>query len=72
MALVRSELSGSVWKVMVSPGDAVEIGETLLILEAMKMDIPVESPYAGTVLAVHVREGQTIVEDVLLATVEPA
>jgi acetyl-CoA carboxylase biotin carboxyl carrier protein len=72
MAAVRSEISGSVWKIEVAPGDAVESGQTLIILEAMKMEIPVEAPSAGTVLAVHVQEGQSVVEGVLLATLGPA
>ncbi len=56
-----------VWKVAVQVGQEVAEGETLLILESMKMEIPVESPVAGTVSAVRVEEGASVEEgDVLV------
>ena len=64
---VRSEVTGSVWKVETRPGTRVEAGETLLILESMKMEIPVEAPQAGAVAEVLVEvedavaEGQVVV-----------
>ena len=46
---VESEVTGNVWKVEVSPGAAVSEGQVLIILESMKMEIPVEAPVSGTV-----------------------
>jgi biotin carboxyl carrier protein len=68
MALVRSEIAGSVWKIEVKPGQAVAEGDVLIILESMKMEIPVEAPSAGVVQAVHVTEGEPVKEDQVLVT----
>lgn len=62
MALVRSEIAGTVWKIEVAPGQRVAAGEVLLILESMKMEIPVEAPSAGVVEVVQVAEGQPVKE----------
>ncbi len=64
---VGANVNGNVWKILVSVGDKVEQGQVVAILEAMKMEIDIESPCAGTVIAVPakpndaVEEGQTIV-----------
>ncbi|MDP9104232.1 MAG: biotin/lipoyl-binding carrier protein [Pseudomonadota bacterium] len=62
MALVRSEIAGSVWKIEVAPGDAVAEGDVLMILESMKMEIPVEAPSAGVVQTIQVAEGDPVKE----------
>jgi acetyl-CoA carboxylase biotin carboxyl carrier protein len=62
MAVVRSEISGSVWKIEVEVGATVAIGDTLLILESMKMEIPVEAESSGVVQAIHVVEGDAVKE----------
>lgn len=62
MALVRSEISGSVWKIEVALGAKVAVGDTLIILESMKMEIPVEAESAGVVEAIHVAEGDAVKE----------
>jgi biotin carboxyl carrier protein len=62
MALVRSEIAGTVWKVEVATGQRVSAGEVLLILESMKMEIPVEAPAAGVVEVIQVAEGQAVKE----------
>ncbi len=62
MALVRSEISGSVWKIEVAVGAKVAVGDTLLILESMKMEIPVEAEIAGVVEAIHVADGDPVKE----------
>jgi len=62
MAMVRSEIAGTVWKIEVAPGDTVAEGDVLLILESMKMEIPVEAPASGRVDAIQVREGQAVKE----------
>jgi len=67
---VLSEMVASVWKVVVTPGDAVAAGDPLVILESMKMEIPVESPAAGTVTEVRVEEGAVVQEGDVLAVVE--
>lgn len=70
MAEVRSEMTANVWKVLVATGDTVADGDTLVILESMKMEIPVITEVAGTVTAVAVAEGDTIDEDGLVATID--
>jgi biotin carboxyl carrier protein len=67
---VRAELAGNLWKMVVKEGQKVAAGETLMILESMKMEIPVEAPAAGTVSRIHVKEGQTVQEGQLLAELE--
>jgi biotin carboxyl carrier protein len=62
MAVVRSEIAGSVWKIEVAPGDTVAAGDVLLVLESMKMEIPVESPSAGRVTGLQVAEGDPVKE----------
>ena len=68
MALVRSEIAGSVWKIEVTVGQSVAEGDVLIILESMKMEIPVEAPSAGVVQALHVTESDAVKEDQLLVT----
>jgi len=60
--IVRSEVTGTVWKLEVKSGDVVAEEQTLIILESMKMEIPVEAPVAGSVLEVRVEEGQLVQE----------
>jgi acetyl-CoA carboxylase biotin carboxyl carrier protein len=69
MAELRAEMAANVWKVLVSDGDAVATGQTLVILESMKMEINVDAETGGTV-TIAVSEGQAIQEDDLIATVE--
>lgn len=61
----------NVWKVSVSPGDQVADGQTLVVLESMKTEIPVPAPHAGTVVQV-VEEGGSVREGDVLAVVEPS
>jgi acetyl-CoA carboxylase biotin carboxyl carrier protein len=65
---VQAHITGTVWKIEVKPGDAVDEGQTLVIIESMKMEMPVESPAAGTVESVAVAEGQPVEEGALLVT----
>jgi biotin carboxyl carrier protein len=60
---VKSEVGGSVWKIEVSVGQLVAEGDTLLIIESMKMEIPLAAPVAGTVQAIRVAEGDMVDED---------
>ncbi len=55
---VKTMTAGNMWKVLVKPGDEVAAGDTLFIMEVMKMEVAHEAPVAGRVAAVHVTEGQ--------------
>ena len=70
MTDVLAEMVANVWKVVVSQGDQVGAGDPLVILESMKMEIPVESPVAGTVKEVRVQEGGVVQEGDVIAVVE--
>jgi len=59
----------NVWKVLVSEGDHVDEGDTLVILESMKMEIPLLSEEGGTVTKLHVAEGDVVQEDDLIAEI---
>ena len=67
---VESEVTGTVWKVETSVGDFVDEGDVLMILESMKMEIPVESPSTGTVAELLVAPEDAVEEDQLIAVVE--
>lgn len=66
---VRAEMVANVWKVVVSEGDAVAAGDTLVILESMKMEIPVLVENAGTVTTVGVSEGDVVQEGDVIAVI---
>ena len=70
MTEVRAEMVANVWRVVVASGDAVAEGSPLVILESMKMEIPVESPVAG-VAELLVREGDVVQEGDLIARIGP-
>jgi acetyl-CoA carboxylase biotin carboxyl carrier protein len=67
---VLAEMVANVWRVLVSPGDTVEEGDTICILESMKMEIPVESTTAGTVADVNVQEGAVVQEGDVIAVID--
>ncbi|MBZ8134792.1 biotin/lipoyl-binding carrier protein [Afifella sp. IM 167] len=67
---VVSEIAGSVWKIEKKAGDTVEAEETIVILESMKMEIPIASPIAGKVASLAVTEGDMVDVDQLIAVVE--
>jgi biotin carboxyl carrier protein len=66
---IHAEMVSSVWKVLVGPGSEVRAGDTLVILESMKMEIPVLTERSGTVQELHVAEGEVLQEGDLIATV---
>ena len=68
--LVLSELNAVVFKIEVAAGDRVLEGDTLMVLELMKMEIPVAAPQNGTVAAILVQEKQTVEEGQKLAMLE--
>jgi len=67
---VEAEMVANVWKVLVAPGAAVASGDTLVILESMKMEIPVEAPVDGTVSSVNVQEGGVVQEGDVIAVID--
>ncbi len=67
---VRAEMVANVWKVVVAEGDSVADGDTLVILESMKMEIPVLAESDGTVAALHVAEGDVVQEGDVIAVLE--
>lgn len=67
MSEVRAEIAANVWQVAAEVGQAVQAGDVLVILESMKMEIPVEAPAAGTVTEVRVKPEDKVQEgDVLV------
>ncbi|RCV50616.1 biotin/lipoyl-binding carrier protein [Marinitenerispora sediminis] len=70
MAEIRAEMVASVWKVAVAEGAEVAEGDTLVILESMKMEIPVLAEDPGTVVSLAVAEGDVVQEGDLLAVVD--
>ena len=68
---VIAEMVANVWKVVAAPGDSLEEGATICILESMKMEIPVEAPVAGTLAEIKVAEGGIVQEGDVIAVIEP-
>jgi acetyl-CoA carboxylase biotin carboxyl carrier protein len=66
---VKAHITGTVWKIEKKVGDAVSEGDTVVILESMKMEMPVESPAAGTITKVICAEGQPVDEGAVLALI---
>jgi acetyl-CoA carboxylase biotin carboxyl carrier protein len=67
---VKAELVGNLWKIVVEVGQAVDEDDTLMILESMKMEIPITSPTAGTVTQILVAEGEVVQEGQTVAIVD--
>lgn len=62
MSVVKAHITGTVWKIEVKVGDQIMEGTTVAILESMKMEMPVEAEEEGTVRAILITEGQSVVE----------
>jgi|TARA_B110000261_G_C12920590_1_gene292300 acetyl-CoA carboxylase biotin carboxyl carrier protein len=67
---VTSEVTGNVWKVQAKVGDVLAAEDVIMILESMKMEIPVESPVAGTLVELSVAEEDSVDEDQIVAVIE--
>ena len=67
---VESEVTGNVWKVLLEEGAEVVEGDVIMILESMKMEIPVEAPAAGRVSKIHVAPEDQVEEDQVVAVIE--
>lgn len=63
MLKIKSEVTGTVWKVLVNAGQCVQADEVLVIVESMKMEIPIAAERAGQVVEVFVTEGDSVAED---------
>ena len=70
MADVRAPMSGNIWKVLVKAGDQVKAEDELLIMEVMKMEVPVTAPCDGRVLNLAVKEEDAVEAETLLAVIE--
>ncbi|MEE4315377.1 MAG: acetyl-CoA carboxylase biotin carboxyl carrier protein subunit [Erythrobacter sp.] len=67
---VATEITGNVWKIVVAVGDRVEEDEPIMILESMKMEIPVSAPEAGTVIEILTEEEAVVREGAVVARIE--
>ncbi|MGD9934393.1 MAG: acetyl-CoA carboxylase biotin carboxyl carrier protein subunit [Dehalococcoidia bacterium] len=67
---LKSEMAGTIAELLVAVGDDVSTGQELIILESMKMEVPVESPSAGRIAELAVAEGAVVAEDDLLLVIE--
>jgi acetyl-CoA carboxylase biotin carboxyl carrier protein len=69
MTEVRADTAASVYKVLVTQGERVAAGDTLILLESMKMEIPVEAEVAGTIDQLYVEEGTAVADGDLMAVI---
>jgi urea carboxylase len=67
---IRAHITGVVFQITTRPGDRVQAGDPVIVLESMKMEIPVEAPRAGAVKEIRVQEGQTVQEGETVAILE--
>jgi acetyl-CoA carboxylase biotin carboxyl carrier protein len=67
---VQAHITGTVWKIEVKVGDSVEEGQTVVILESMKMEMPVEAPSGGKVTSIAIKEGQAVEEGATLVVLD--
>jgi acetyl-CoA carboxylase biotin carboxyl carrier protein len=67
---VKAEITGNVWKVLAKPGQKVEEDEAIVMLESMKMEIPISAPEPGTVKEILVAEGEVVTEGSVVARLE--
>ena len=70
MTEVKAELVGNLWKIVVAVGQAVEEDDTLMVLESMKMEIPITTPTSGTVAQILVAEGEVVQEGQTVAIID--
>ncbi len=67
---VEAQIAGNLWKIEKSVGEKVEVDDVIMIIESMKMEIPVEAPCGGTLSEIRVTEGDNIEEGVVLAVID--
>ncbi len=66
---VEAQIAGNLWKIEKAVGDLVETDDVIMIIESMKMEIPVEAPCQGTISEIRVAEGDSIEEGMILAMI---
>ena len=67
---ITTEIAGQVWKLVAQPGDDVAADAPIVILESMKMEIPILAPTAGKLIELHVAEEDMVAEDQLICVIE--
>jgi acetyl-CoA carboxylase biotin carboxyl carrier protein len=67
---VYAHITGTVWKIEAKAGQQVAEGDVLVILESMKMEMPIEAPASGTVKEIRVKEGQSVAEGAVVVILE--
>lgn len=67
---VKSEITGTVWKLTKQPGDKIEAGDTLIVIESMKMEIPVITEDGGTLQEILVKEKEPVAEGQVVAVID--
>jgi len=67
---VLSPITGNVWKIVKKVGEQVEEYEAIMIMESMKMEIPVEAPQDGKILEIKAKEGDSVIEEDIVALLE--
>ena len=67
---IKSEITGTVWKLIKQPGDPVEAGDTLIVIESMKMEIPVITEDGGTLKEILVKEKEPVAEGQVVAVID--
>lgn len=67
---VKAEITGNVWKILAKPGQKVEEDEAIVMLESMKMEIPISAPEPGTVKEILVAEGEVVTEGSVVGRLE--
>lgn len=70
MTQVKSTMAGTVFTVNVSEGEEVSVGQVVMVLESMKMEIPIEADSAGKVTTIHAQVGDFVNEEDVLVTIE--
>ncbi|MBO6542237.1 MAG: acetyl-CoA carboxylase biotin carboxyl carrier protein subunit [Alphaproteobacteria bacterium] len=69
---IKSEITGKVWKIEAKPGDRLSEDDPIIILESMKMEIPIMAPVDGTIIEIRVAEEDAVEEEQIVAIMEEA
>ncbi|MDP2737980.1 MAG: acetyl-CoA carboxylase biotin carboxyl carrier protein subunit [Pseudorhodobacter sp.] len=67
---IKTEITGNIWKIEAKPGQRLEEGDTIMILESMKMEIPVSATEDGVLVEILAEEGTTVTEGTVVARIE--
>lgn len=72
MIKVTASMAGSIWKVLVKQGELVEVGQEVVILESMKMEIPLTTETSGIVSEIKIQEGSFVNDDDVIIVIDPS